>query len=447
MVKNNNNNKNKNNKRTRLGVTLAGAVLLLCPTATSAGLATSPLGLEKLAVFSFKDQPSSAEWGKNVLALQKNYEAGSQEAKATVQALYEMWHEAFTESNEEKGSMKAFIDNLWNVAKTNVENFAKYPENENKWWQSMNTFANLDWKQFKAQYLVPDLSSFDEDFKGNLFEIKPITDMLKCVNWDADGFVTPVKNQGSCGSCWAFSAIAAAESNYLISNNLTYSASPIDMSEQQLVDCVNSARTSTTGSSYGSGGCGGGSSGEAFDFIRKYGVYKESRYPYTASDGSCTLDPVRFPGNEMKLKSPNPGWGYVEPRSDPSVIKTALNTQTMSHSLRVERPFQLYNGGIYNTQCTFVNDEGEEEVRTNHATLLYGYCDWFPNHNSQSGPQGWFMDHWKIKNSWGTGWGEDGHMRMAITAGDGICLSQTKARVNNEPYFPRRFPSISRSSD
>jgi hypothetical protein len=378
--------------------------------------------IRRLAVFDFPDQQASAAWGEEVAALEKAYDAGDKDAKAVVDGVFAQWNKRFSserkplESDGER--LKMFTENMWGVARTNLENAKGYPKNEHKWWQSLNVFADLNFEEFKKRYLMPDNKLTDFDF-GEI-NIKPIDSLRKCVNWSSSDQVTSVKNQGACGSCWAFSAIAAVESNYLIRNGRKFSTTPIDLSEQQLVDCVNSGRTDTSGSAYGSNGCDGGRSPEAFDFMTKYGVYRESDYPYTATEGKCTLDFARR--REMKLRKPNPGWGRLSPSSDHAAIQTALSTQTLSHYLRVEAPFQLYNGGIFNTPCT--------SNGINHATLLYGYCDWFINLNDQ-----FALDHWMIKNSWGTGWGENGRMRMQIAPGDGICESQKYSWLHNNPYW------------
>ena len=396
-------------------------VAVLAGTALRAtAINTEPIPRE-LAQFSFEDQESSVVWAKEVLELQKKFESGDKGAEKLALSLYEAWKDHFAKELRmdkpdvsESENIKSFIGNLWSVAETNVENFRGYPKNEQKWWQSMNKFANLNFEEFKRNYLMPEIKK--PDFSFDKFEIEPLTKLRTCVNWSSTDQVTPVKNQGACGSCWAFSAIAAEEANYLIRNGKKYSSNPIDLSEQQLVDCVSAPRTDTSGAAYRSGGCSGGRSPEAFDFIRKYGVYKESKYPYTATSGACTLD---FPRSlELKGKAPNPGWGRLSPSSDPVAIRTALNRQTLSHYIRVEAPFQLYNGGIFNAPCTGSG--------INHATLFYGYCDWFfsPQHKFAT-------DHFFIKNSWGTGWGENGKMRIATTAGDGVCESQKYAWVEN----------------
>ena len=400
--------------------------------ASASAVNTEPI-LRDLAVFSFDNAASAADWGSQVLELKQMYLKQDEGARKAVADLYEEWKSAFAKYEREGAKvqmsesqrMEAFVSNLWSVAETNVRN----PEKKSKYWQSMNRFANIDFETFKRHYLTPiepdfgDIDIIDIDFKPVKF--------VDCLDWDAKGKLTPVKNQGACGSCWAFSAAAAAESNYLIRNGQTYASNPIDLSEQQLVDCVNAPRTLVDGSSMTSGGCYGGRSWEAMEFIYKYGVYPESKYPYTASDGTCTLDFLLT--KELKGKgtsgASSPGWGRLSPSSDPEAIKTALHDQTLSHYIRVEQPFQLYNGGVFDTPCT--------SSGINHATLYYGYCD------SKLENFG-IVDTFKIKNSWGSGWGENGKMRLEKTAGDGICEAQKYVWVDEPAEWKSKISKVPR---
>ena len=261
-----------------------------------------------------------------------------------------------------------------------------------------------------------DKDEFDPDDLAH-----PDPDIQRCVDWSKSDQLTPIKSQGRCASCWAFAAIAAVESNYLIQNNKTYSSTPIDLSEQQLVNCVTSSLLGTSSSPYQSNGCSVGRLSEPLDFIRKFGVYKEGFIPYvsgtTGMPGSCTVDIHRQ--QEMRLKKPNPGWRLLTPGSDSSAIKRALETTTTSvNYIRVEAPFQLYNGGIYTTACSIQG--------VNHATMMYGYCD-----NRVDLKQDQALDYYLLKNSWG----ENGTMRLAIRPGDGVCESQKTIFLHNAPYW------------
>lgn len=390
--------------------------------ASAAAVNTEPI-LRELSVFTFDNAESAAKWGSAILDLKDAYDKQDEGAREAVALLYEAWEQEFASflredklDTSDSKKMQAFVDNMWMVAETNVQN---HESGKHPWWQSLNRFANLNFEEFKRHYLTP----IEPDFKDVIdIDFEPIP-LVDCVDWDAKGQLTPIKNQGACGSCWAFSAAAAAESNYLIRKGQTYATNPIDLSEQQLVDCVSSPRTKVDGSTFTSSGCNGGHSYQAMEFIYKYGVQKESKYPYTATAGTCKLDiPMssELKGNVARSGAASPGWGRLSPSSDPNAIKTALHDQTLSHYIRVEQPFQLYNGGVFNTPCTGTG--------INHATLFYGYCD------SKIDNFG-LMDTLKIKNSWGTGWGENGKMRLEMTGGDGVCEAQKYVWVDEPAEF------------
>jgi C1A family cysteine protease len=188
-------------------------------------------------------------------------------------------------------------------------------------------------------------------------------------DWRDTGKVTPVRHQGSCGACWAFSAIGAVESAVLIYTNEI----DIDLSEQHLVSECCSA-----------GSCNGGWPDWALDYIRDTGVPDEDCSPYKASNDGC---------------NPCPGWehrawqieNYVYVNSTKEDFQSALQLYgPMSVVLTVPNDWYYYRSGVY----TPVQDVGW----ANHAVLLVGW-------NDSDGC-------WIIKNSWGAGWGEQGYARV-----------------------------------
>jgi hypothetical protein len=201
-------------------------------------------------------------------------------------------------------------------------------------------------------------------------------------DWRTLGKTPPIRNQSSCGSCWAFGLYSAFECKILIVDNET-----IDLSEQWLVSCC------------GLGGCAGEWPGNAANYCLASGAYRdacngygsvlEAAYPYMAYDAACTC-PYDHPYKMANWTFIGPEWGT------PSVeeLKQAiLDHGPICVCVTVTDPFQAYRGGIYNS-C------GGTDI--NHCVALVGWDD-------NQGPNGvWFM-----RNSWGTGWGEAGYMRMA----------------------------------
>jgi len=191
------------------------------------------------------------------------------------------------------------------------------------------------------------------------------------VDWVAQGAVTALKNQGSCGSCWSFSATGALEGAWQIATgNL------VALSEQQLVDC------STANS-----GCGGGDMDLAFAFLKNQGVCSESSYPYKMKAGTCGASncTVAIPKGSVM--------GYFDvPVDNTSALMEAVAQQPVSVAIEADQSaFQLYSTGILTQTC------GD---KIDHGVLLVGY-------GTENG-----TDYWKVKNSWGPTWGEGGYIRM-----------------------------------
>lgn len=199
------------------------------------------------------------------------------------------------------------------------------------------------------------------------------------LDWRANNgnFVTPVRDQGACGSCWAFAAAAAMESRYLITSNRP--GHDLNLSEQVLVSCSSA------------GNCNGGYISYASDYLRDTGLPLEPCYPYLAANGTCATACGNWQAAGYRIS----GWRYVT-TSTPTVsaLKTALTTYgPLVTTMVVYSDFYAYNSGIYSRTST--TREG------GHAVLLVGYDD-----TNQC-----FI----VKNSWGTGWGESGFFRIAYT--------------------------------
>jgi len=160
--------------------------------------------------------------------------------------------------------MNIFISNTQYI---NYEN-----NRQSEYTMAINQFGDLSSSEFRAQYLglKPTMKSASTNVHVN--DNMTLSD----VDWRTKGAVQAVKDQGQCGSCWAFSTCASLESA-----NAVFGSGLANLAEQQLVDCSGS---------YGNMGCNGGLMDQGFQYIIDKGIQNESAYPYTARDGSCKHD-------------------------------------------------------------------------------------------------------------------------------------------------------------
>lgn len=199
------------------------------------------------------------------------------------------------------------------------------------------------------------------------------------VDWTTKGVVTPIKNQGQCGSCWAFSTTGSLEGAFAIANKQLQS-----FSEQQLVDCAGS---------FGNQGCNGGEMDDAFKYVEKNGLCLEMDYPYKGTDGTCQAS-KRVPAVRIS--------GYTDVASkDLDALESAAAGRPISVAVDAAGlGWQLYKGGVYSGGLF-----GACGTALDHGVLVVGY--------DRSG------GYWKVKNSWGATWGEKGYIRLKKSTGKG----------------------------
>lgn len=241
----------------------------------------------------------------------------------------------------------------------------------------MNFFGDLTNEEYKQLVSRGCLRSFNSSLPrhGSTFLHFPeVRDLPDTVDWRDKGYVTPIKDQKQCGSCWAFSATGSLEGQ-----TFRKTGKLVSLSEQQLVDCSGD---------YGNMGCMGGLMDQAFQYIEANGgIDTEDSYPYEAEDRKCRYNPATVGATCT---------GYVDITSgDEDALQEAVATiGPVSVAIDASQSsFQFYESGVYNEP-----DCSSEDL--DHGVLAVGY-------GSDGG-----SDYWLVKNSWGEDWGFKGFILM-----------------------------------
>lgn len=241
-----------------------------------------------------------------------------------------------------------------------------------------NQFSGMNSDDF-SKYLASSYARFNavRAYRGEHYTPNDVN-LAASIDWVAKGAVTPVKDQGQCGSCWSFSTTGALEGAYFLKYGRL-----VSFSEQQLVDC------DSLGNGGRDHGCNGGLMDNAFDWISKNGgLCTESSYPYvsgnTKTAGSCQHTCPIVSGSSISR--------HVDVSKTDNSLMSALTQQPVSVAIEADqRDFQLYKSGVFTGTCG---------TNLDHGVLVVGY-------GSEGG-----LDFYKIKNSWSSSWGENGYIRI-----------------------------------
>jgi C1A family cysteine protease len=282
-----------------------------------------------------------------------------------------------------------------NVAKIEAHNAEGH-----SWTMAVNSFADLTGEEFKARY-TSGYRAHEKRSKNVNLALSSVKDLPASVDWVAAGAVTPVKNQGQCGSCWSFSTTGSVEGiNFIKTGTL------LSLSEQQLVDCSGAE---------GNNGCNGGLMDYAFQYIiNNGGICSEQSYPYvsgnTQTAGTC---------QNCTAVATISGFTNV-PVNDDGAMAAAIVQQPVSIAIEADQSsFQFYSGGVLTAACG---------TQLDHGVLAVGYGQYQLPNNTE-------VPYWKVKNSWGATWGDEGYVLLGRGAQYGAA---GQCGILSSPSYPTK---------
>ncbi|XP_018413376.1 PREDICTED: cathepsin L1-like [Nanorana parkeri] len=288
--------------------------------------------------------------------------------------LFTVYYGKKYEKDETTWRRLIFEDNFRNIMKHNMEHSA----GKHTYTLAMNHFGDMTTEEFKQ--LMNGYKHKPNKTRGATFLPPNNFEAPKTVDWRKEGYVTPVKDQGQCGSCWAFSSTGAMEGQHFrISGKL------VSLSEQNLVDCSRPE---------GNEGCNGGLMDQAFQYILdNKGIDSEESYPYLAKDDQeCKYNPDNLAANDT-------GFMDVQSGDEKALMKAVASVGPVSVAIDAgHQSFQFYQQGIYyEPECSSTD--------LDHGVLVVGY-----------GFDGEDVDgkkYWIVKNSWSEKWGNNGYIYIA----------------------------------
>jgi cathepsin F len=308
---------------------------------------------------------------------------------ASEESIFEQFQDFMKIHNKRYTTIEEF-QLRWEIFRENYKrmealgNMADAKDEEITYEAGVTQFSDLTPDEFAKQYLTLDISHLKRlralKSQNKLIPTFANGEAPNAWDWREKGVVSQVKNQGSCGSCWAFSAVGNIESLYAIKKNTS-----VLFSEQQLVDCDKVDQ-----------GCGGGLMEDAFKYVEgTAGLMLASDYSYTGREGSCKYDGT-------KAVATVTGYKFAGTEDENQIKQLLFENGPLAIAINAT-PLQFYIFGIFNPWFNWMCNPKS----TNHGVLLVGY--------GVSGNK----PYWIVKNSWGSGWGEKGFFR--IIAGKGAC--------------------------
>jgi len=295
-------------------------------------------------------------------------------SESAYQRLFSQWvaehSKAYDSTKELFVRYENFKVNLDIITDTNAKNLS--------YTFGTNQFTDLTVEEFSDLQKYRSEAGVPEEIPA------PNSGVPDALDWVNNGKVVGIKNQGGCGSCWAFASASAIESN-----TATAGKGLVSLSEQELVDCARD----------GASGCGGGGNIPAFKYaIKKGGLATEAAYPYTAKDGQCR-SVASAPSSRISRYTETNGEGNILNMIQAGPVSIGLSAGNSF--------FQNYKSGIL--------DGAGCPTNRDHAVVIVGY--------GRDAPTG--KNFWRVRNSWGTGWGAGGYVWMR--RGVNLCAVESDA--------------------
>jgi len=291
------------------------------------------------------------------------------------QSSFGAWMRSFQKSygaEEFQPRYLAFKDNMDFVEKWNSEGHSSEV--------GLNKFADLTNEEYRSIYLGTKVDEAKMIRRLAVAAALPQPNIVNApvsIDWRTNGSVTPVKDQGQCGSCWSFSTTGSVEGQHqLKTGNL------VSLSEQNLMDCS---------TAQGNQGCNGGLMDDAFKYIiSNNGIDTEASYPYTEKDGTCHYSAANRGATISSYKDVTAG-------SEAALLDASATVGPISVAIDASKAsFQLYTKGVYHALLC-------SATRLDHGVLVVGYGVDSDNNDA----------YWLVKNSWGGDWGQQGYIWMS----------------------------------
>ena len=288
--------------------------------------------------------------------------------------IFSKFNQFIKDYNKTYSTMNEYITRYNNFKQNYLNIESKILLNKVSHRVGINKFSDMTFEEFKATYLTLKIDNNNINYNNNEFSL--LEDVPDKVDWREKGAVGHVKDQGQCGSCWAFSAVANIEGQYALKTGKLLS-----LSEQQLVDCDKKDE-----------GCGGGFMFDAFQYIIDNGGIEEDKdYSYKAKDGKCKF-------NKSKVAVEVESFIHKNDVTNEEYTQLLSTLGPLSVAMNAESLFQ-YDGGIID-----LNEDECDPDGLNHGVTAVGY----------EKVDGKII--LTVKNSWGKGWGEDGFFRININS-------------------------------